>query len=58
MLWGFDSVSLCSSAMWDEDSIYPRIKAGYASTSDMIKKLVENFNTVNFTQGSAILKTE
>ena len=42
--------------MWDENSIYPRIENGYAFTRDMNDELVEKFNTVNFNQGSAILK--
>ena len=42
--------------MSDENSIYPRIEIGYAFTRDMIDELVEQFNTGNFTQGSAILK--
>ena len=56
LLWDFDAVSLYPSAMWDEKSIYPRIETGYAFTRDMKDELVENFNTGNFTQGSAILK--
>ena len=36
--------------------IYPRIENGYSYTKDMNDELVENFNTGNFTQGSAILK--
>ena len=42
--------------MWDENSIYPRIKTGYAFTPDMNEELVKKINTSNFTQGSAILK--
>ena len=42
--------------MWDKKSIYPRIEAGYAYTEDMNDELVKKFNTVTFTQGSAILK--
>ena len=44
--------------MWDENSTYPRTETGYAFTIVMNDKLVENFNTGNFTQGSAILKIE
>ena len=28
LLWDFDAVSLYPSAMWDENSIYPRIETG------------------------------
>ena len=42
--------------MLEENSIYPRIKTGYACTIDMNDELVEKFITANFTQGSAILK--
>ena len=56
LLWDFDAVSLYPSAMWDENSIYPRIETGYAYTRDMNDELVNKFNTQNFNQGSAILK--
>ena len=56
LLWDFDAVSLYPSAMWDENSIYPRIETGYAYTRDMDDELVNKFNTGNFNQGSAILK--
>ena len=56
LLWDFDAVSLYPSAMWDENSIYPRIETGYSYTKDMKNEFVEKFNTGNFTQGSAILK--
>ena len=56
LLWDFDAVSLYSSAMWDEKSIYPRIETGKIFTEDMNDELVEIFNSGNFTQGSAILK--
>ena len=52
LLWDFDAVSLYPSAMWDENSIYPRIETGYAFSRDMNNELVEKFN---FNQGSAIL---
>ena len=55
-LWDFDAVSLYPSAMWDENSIYPRIEKGYAYTRDMNIELVEIFNTSNFNQGNAVLK--
>ena len=56
LLWDFDAVSLYPSALWDENSIYPRIEAGYAYTRNMNDELVNKFNTGKFNQGSAILK--
>ena len=56
LMWDYDCVSLYPSAMWDENSIYPRIETGYAFTKDMNGELVEKFNNQTFTQGSAILK--
>ena len=53
LLWDFDAVSLYPSAIWDENSIYPRIETGYALTIDMNDELFENINTGKFTQGSA-----
>ena len=58
LLWEFDAVSLYPSAMWDENSIFPRVETGYAYTKDMNDELVETFNTGNFSQESAILKTK
>ena len=55
-LWDFDAVSLYPSAMWDENSIYPRIETGYAYTKDMNDELVEKYINQTFTQGSAIWK--
>ena len=55
LLWDFDAVSY-PSAMWDENSIYPRTETGYAYTRDMNDELVEKFNTGNFSQGSAIFE--
>ena len=40
-LWDYDANSLYRSAMWDENSIYPRTETGYAYTPDMNKKLVK-----------------
>ena len=56
LLWDFDAVSLCPSAMIDPKSIYPRIETGYSYTPDMDDDLVNKFNSGVFTQGSAILK--
>ena len=58
LLWDFDAVSLYPNAMSDEKSKYPRIGTGYSFTPDMNDDLVEKFNSGNFTQGSAILKTK
>ena len=56
LLWDFDAVSLYPSAMWDENSIYPKIESGYSFTNDMNDDLVQKFNNQTFNQGSAILK--
>ena len=47
---------LVPSAMWDKNSICPKIETGYANTNDMNNDLVEKFNNGEFNQGSAILK--
>ena len=44
--------------MWDENSIYPRIETGCAFTPDLNDELNKKFNTINFTQGSALLKNK
>ena len=44
LLCGYDCVSLYPSAMWDKNSIYPRIETGYAFTQEMNIDLVEKFN--------------
>ena len=56
LLWDFDCVSLYPSAMWDKNSIYPKIETGFAFKKHMNDELVEKFNNQIFTQGSAILK--
>ena len=56
LLWDFDAVSLCPSAMFDEKSIYPKTERGYSYKRYMNDELVEKFNNQTFTQGSAILK--
>ena len=43
LLWDFDAVSLYPSAMWDENSIYPRIETGNTFTRDKNDELVEKF---------------
>ena len=49
LLWDFDAVSLYPSAMYDANSIYPRIEIGYAFTENMNDELVKKFNTGSFT---------
>ena len=56
LLWDFDAVSLYPSAMWDENSIYPRIETVYTFTKDMNDELVEKFDNQTFTRGSAIFQ--
>ena len=56
LLWDFDAVSLYPSAVWDKNSIYPKIETGYADEKHMNDELVEKYNNQTFTQGSAILK--
>ena len=56
LFWDFDVVSLYPSAMWDENSFYPRIETGHAFTRYMNEELVEKFINQTFTQGSPILK--
>ena len=56
LLWNFDAVSLYPSALWDKNSIYPRIETGYSFNKDMNDELVEKFNTGNFTKGSAVFR--
>ena len=49
LLWDFDAVSLCPSAMSDEKSIYPRIETGYAFTPNTHDEIVEKLNNQTFT---------
>ena len=56
LLWDFDCVSLYPSAMWDKNSLYPKIETGYAFEKHMNNELVEKFNNQTFARGSAILK--
>ena len=55
-IWDFDAVSLYPSAMWGENSFYPRIETGYSFTMVKNDELVEKFNTGNFTKGIAVLR--
>ena len=52
---GFRCCHLYPSAMWDQNSIYPRIETGYASTRDMNDELDKKIKSGNFNQGNAIL---
>ena len=49
-------IEIIPSALWDENSNYPRFETIYAYTEDMIDKLVEKFTNRIFNQGSAVLK--
>ena len=54
----FDATSLYPSAMWDENSVYPKIEFGFAFTPHMNDVYVETFNNQSFNENgdeSAIL---
>ena len=54
-----DATSLYPSAMWDENSVYPRVKTGLAFIPHMDNVYVEAFNNQTFNQDgdeSAILR--
>ena len=50
MLWDFFATSLYPSAMWDEDSVYPKIETGFAFKPDKKDAYVETFNSKTFNQ--------
>ena len=55
---GYDGNSLCSSAMWDENSVYPKIENGFAFAPHMNDVYVKLFNDQTFNEdgdGTAIL---
>ena len=52
----FDATSLYPSAMWEDESVYPKIENGYPFTVNMNDELVGKFSRKNFNQGSAFLK--
>ena len=55
----FDATSLYHSAMWGQNSAYPKIESGFASKPDMNDVYVEAFNNQTFNQvgdETAILK--
>ena len=54
----YDATSLYPNAMWDENSVYPKIKSGFAFRPHMNGVYVEAFNNQTFNQDgdeSAIL---
>ena len=54
----FDATSLYPSAMWDENSVFPKIETGFACKPDMNDVYVEAFNNQTFKEDgdeSAIL---
>ena len=56
----FVATSLYPSAMWDENSVYPKIETGFAFKPHMNKTFVDAFNNQNFDEDgdeSAILLT-
>ena len=55
----FDATSLYPSAMWDENSVYPKIEPGFAFKNHMNKTYVDAFNNQSFNEDvdeSAILR--
>ena len=57
----FDATSLYPSAMWDENSVYPKIETGFAFKPVMNDVFVEAFNNQSFNENgdeSAILRIE
>ena len=58
LIWSYDGISLYPSAMLDVKTTCDRIETGYAYTEDMNDELVRKFNTGNFNQVRAILKTK
>ena len=55
----FDATSLYPSAMWDENSVYPKIETGFAFKPHMNDVYVEAFNNQTFNEDgneSAILR--
>ena len=55
---GYDGISLYPSAMWDENSVYPKIESGFSFAPHMNDVYVEAFNNETFNEDgdeSAIL---
>ena len=59
VMMDFDATSLYASAMWDQNSVYPKIETGFAFKPHMNDVYVEAFNNQTFNQDgdeSAILR--
>ena len=59
IMMNFDATSLYASALWDENSVYPKIETGFAFKPHMNKTYVDAFNNQTFNQDgdeSAILR--
>ena len=50
VMMDFDATSLYPSAMWDQNSVYPKIKNGFAFKTHMNNVYVEAFNNQTFNQ--------
>ena len=44
----FDATSLYPSAMWDENSVYPKMEAGFAFKPHINKTFEKTFNNETF----------
>ena len=59
VMMDFDATSLYPSAMWDQNSVYPKIETGFAFKPHLNNVYVEAFNNQTFNQNrdeSAILR--
>ena len=59
VMMDYDATSLYPSAMWDENSVYPKIESGFAFKPHMNNVYIEAFNNQTFNQDgdeSAILR--
>ena len=50
VMMDFDATSLYPSAMWDKNSVYPKIETAFAFKPHMNKTYVEAFNNESFNQ--------
>ena len=50
VIMNFDATSLYPSAMWDQNSVYPKIETGFAFKPHMNNVYVEAFNNQTFNQ--------
>ena len=48
---GYDGNSLYPSAMWDENSVYPKLESGFAFVPHMNDAYVKAFNDQTFNEG-------